>query len=539
MLLGVVGLVLLISSANVANLQFARATGRTREMALRLALGASRWRIVRQLLSESLTVSLAGGACGLLVGTWGVDLLRNGLSADFVSDIPNWKLIGIDGRAFLFTLAVAVATGVISGFAPALQSSRRGIRRLHDALKEGGRSTSAGRRRLHLRNVFVAADVAVALVLLIGTGLMIKGLVRLIDREQNLQPDSLLTMRINLPDAKYGEPRLQVGFYNRLLEGVQAVPGVSFVAVANAIPHSGTNAAIRAFQGERATTQDEPGTCEFESVSPSYFRTLRIALERGRDFTNADKETSPPVAIVSERLAQRFWPRGDALSHRVRLGDDRSHGSWLTIVGVAADVVHNSFDREPRFTLYVPLAQFPIPDMHLAVRTTVNTNTMIAAVESQVHRLDREQPVYQVATLGGLIRDQVQGLRYLAILMSIFAGFAVLLASIGVYGVMAYAVSERTQEIGVRIAFGAGKRDVMGLVLRRALLIAASGVTAGLAAAFALARLLATLIFGVPATDPATFAGMALVLALVALAASYLPAHHAMQVDPIAALRHE
>ncbi|HKW97390.1 MAG TPA: ABC transporter permease [Bryobacteraceae bacterium] len=541
MLIGVVGLVLLIACANVANLQFARATGRTREMAVRIALGASRWRIVRQLLSESLALSLAGAFFGLLVATWGVDLLRTGLSADFVADIPNWNFIRMDSRAFIFTLAIAVASGVISGLAPALQSSRRGIRHLPDALKEGGRSASAGRSRLHLRNVFATSNLALAVVLLVGAGLMSKGLVRLIDREQSLQPGTLLTMRINLLKTKYGESRRQADFYSRLLARVRTLPGVMSAAVANAIPHSGTNAAIRSFQREGAVppVSGEQNLCEFESVSPSYLRTLRIPLYRGRDFTGADNENSPPVAIVSDRMARRVWPGADPVGRRVRLGDHYGYGPWLTIVGVAADVVHNSFDREPRFSVYVPMAQAPMPDMHLLVRTAGGAHNLIAPVESEVHRLDREQPVYQVATLRELMRDQVQGLQYLAILMSIFGGFALILASVGVYGVMAYSVSERTQEIGVRMALGAASSDVMRLVLRSALSITAAGVAAGLAAAFALARVLASVIFGVSAGDPATFGAVAIVLASVAIAASYIPARRAMRVEPTAALRQQ
>ena len=541
LLVGVVGFVLLIACANVANLQFARASGRSREMAVRLALGAGRWRLVRQLLGESLVLSLAGAAVGLLVATWGIDLLRTGLPTDFVSDIPNWNFIRMDGRALAFTIAIAVATGIISGLAPALQSSRHGVSHLNEALKEGGRSASAGRSRLHLRNVFVAADVALALVLLVGAGLMIKGLVRLIDREQNLRPESLLTMRINLPEAKYGQPRQSAEFYDHLLSGVRALPGVRSAAVANAIPHSGTNAAIRTFQreGEPAVAPGEQHLCEFESVSPSYLRTLSIALRRGRDFSDSDREDAPRVAIVSDRMARRYWPGEDPVGRRVRLGVDHSHGPWLTIVGVAADVVHNSFDRESRFTLYAPFEQSPMPDMHLAIRAAGDPTALIAPVESEIRHLDPEQPVYQVMTLSGLMRDQVLGLRYLAILMSIFGALALVLASIGVYGVMAYAVSERTQEIGVRMALGARKLDVLTLVFRRALLITAAGVAIGLAAAFSLARVLAGLVFGVSATDAATFTGVALLLAVVALAASYIPARRAMHVDPISALRYE
>ena len=541
LLVGVTGFVLLIACANVANLQLARATGRVREMAVRTALGATRWRLVKQLLAESLVLSFAGAALGVLFAVWGVDLIRSGISPDFVADIPNWKLIGVDTRALVFTVAAALASGLLAGLAPAFDAARRGNDALNETLKEGARGASTGRGRLRLRNVLVAADVALALVLLVGAGLMIKGLRRLVDREQNTQPGTLLTLRMNLPEAKYGEAGKVREFYDQLLERVKALPGVTSAALANAIPHSGLNQAIRAFSTETRQPADlgEDNRCQYRPVSPAYFRTLRIPLRAGREFTAVDGTSAPNVAVIGERLARRFWPDGDGIGKRVTIGHENGFGPWMTVVGVAADVVESSLDREPRFAIYVPFAQDPMSGMHLAVRSHSDPSILVRAVVSEVRRLDRELPVFQVETMRQLASDEVTGLRYIAILMTIFGAIALVLALVGFYGVMSYAVSERTQEIGVRIALGARRSDVLALVFRRALGITLAGVAAGIAAAFALARVLAGLVFGVSATDAATFTGVALLLAAVALAASYIPARRATRVDPTTALRYE
>jgi len=541
LLLGVTGFVLLIACANVANLQLARATGRVREIAVRTALGATRWRLAKQLLAESLVLSFSGGALGILFAVWGVDLIRSGISAEFVQDIPNWRLIGVDARVLAFTVAAALVTGVLAGLAPAFHSVRRGGQALSETLKEGTRSASASRGRLHLRNILVAADVALALILLVGAGLMIKGLSRLAVREQDLRPGTLLTLRMNLPEAKYSDARKMRDFYDQLLARVESLPGVASAAVSSALPHSGLNQAIRAFSTETRRPADigEDNRCQYQLVSPTYFKAMGISLREGREFNDGDAANAPIVTVISERLARRFWPNGDAIGKRVAVGHTGDFGPWMTIVGVAADVVQSSFDREPRFVIYVPFAQDPQPGLHLAVRAHADPAVLVRAVESEVRHLDRELPLYQVETLNQLMINEVTGLRYMALLMTFFGALALVLASVGVYGVMSYAVSERTQELGVRIALGARKRDVLALVFRRAMGITLTGVVVGLAAAFALARVLAGLVFGVSATDAGTFMGVTLLLAAVALVASYLPARRATQVDPITALRYE
>jgi putative ABC transport system permease protein len=534
LLLGVAGFVLLIACANVANLQFTRATVRAREIAVRAALGAGRWRIARQLLTESLVMSAAGSVVAVLLAGWGIDLIRWGVSDQFARAITGWDRIALDSRALVFSLAVAVVSGVLSGLAPAWQSARAD---LNAALREGGRTGAGGRHGARMRGMLVTAQIALAVVLMVGAGLMSKGFLHLLTQDRDIEPHALLTMRVTLPVAKYRQPQQLASFYDGVLERVQALRGVQAVAFATAVPHN------EQFSFEGFTVDGNPAKpgelrlAYYHSVSPAFFRTLRIPLEQGRYFEAQDASEAAPVAIVSSSLARRYYT-GSPLGQRIRIGNAADRTPWMTIVGVAADVRMSATDREFRPTMYVPLRQAPMRSMVMALRTA-EPSRLTAAVLAAVREVDRDQPVYDVKTMEQLIDDDTSGLRFMAVLMSCFGVLALALAAIGVYAVMSYAVTERTHEIGVRVALGARPRNVFAAVLARGLRVTLAGVVLGMAAALALARALSNMIYGVSTTDAMTFTGVAAVLALVAVAASYVPARRALRVDPITALRWE
>jgi putative ABC transport system permease protein len=530
LLLAVAGFVVLMACANVANLQFARASGRTREIAVRAALGASRGRILGQLLTESIVLAAAGGAAGMLVAAWGIDLIRSAMGGGLVEAMARFGGLQLDGRTLVFTLLCALAAGVLSGLAPALGLLRPN---LANALRESGRNT-AGRRAHRFRGLLVAAQLAVSLVLLIGAGLMVKGFRSLIDREQSLDPAHVLTMRLSLPRALYPRPADVVGFYDRLLPRVQSLPGVESAALANAIPHSGYLSALAPFFREGVTppAPGEQRIAVIAAVSPQYFRAARVPILSGRAL--APRDTAG--ALISRSMAERYWPGEDPVGKRVRLAAD---APWLTIAGVAGDVVYNSYDREPRPALYVPLGQSPERAIHVLVRTSRDAASLAQAVQAEIHQVDPAQPVFQVATLDRLIRDHLAGTRSVGAMMASLSLLALVLASIGVYGVMSWLVTERTHEIGLRIAMGAPRKHVLSLVLKRGLWVTAAGLAAGTAAAWALARLLRDMIFGVAPTDPVIFVSVPAVLLAVTFFAAWLPARRATRVDPMAALRYD
>ena len=535
LLLGVALFALLIACANVANLQLSRGTARVREIAVRNALGAGRRRLLQQLLTESLCLSVAGGALGLLLAVWSVDLIRTELP--LTSGIAGFQHIAVDVRTLAFALALALGAGILSGLAPSFQLLKRDM---GDALKEGARGAGAGRSRHLARSLLAAAEIALALVLVTGASLMVKGFAGLVGNEQYLHPESLLTMRINLPETKYHDSRQVAEFYDELLARIDRLPGMKAAAVSTAIPHSGYLPAIAGFTREGAAANGDEDVCISQSVSPDYFRAMDVRLRQGRGFSSHDTAGAPMVAVISESMALRFWPGQDPLGRRLRLAiGDGMVGPWLTIVGVADDVIYNSFDRTPRPALYVPQAQDPSRSTHVVMRTAGAPAALIPAVQAEVHALDPEQPVYQVETMDQLGRDQLFGLQAIGLLMSFFGGLALLLAAVGIYGVMSASVTERTHEIGVRVALGASVHAVTRHVLSRSLRITAAGVCVGLVAAFVLARALRNLIFGVSATDPMVFTVIPVVLATVALLAAYLPARRAARVDPLLALRYE
>lgn len=536
LLMGAVLFVLLIACTNVANLQFARATGRIREVAVRRALGASRWRLIVQLVVESTLLSFGGALLGLLVAQWGIRLLHYGMPAEVERYVLGFKDLELNGRALLFTLAAALASGILSGLAPAWQASKPN---LTDALREGGRGTSAGRGRQRVRNILVAVEVALAVVLLVGAGLMVRGFRALVINGNALEPDTLLTLQLALTDNKYHEKSQIAAFYRQVIDRIQALPGVRSAAAITALPYS-DHSEGRDFTIEgRAIEPGKLPNAMYQVTSPEYFETLHVALRDGRLLRESDGESSPPVAVVSQRLADRWWHGESPIGKRIRIGDSESRDNWITVVGVAADQWHNPYERAPRATIYVPWQQRPSLWMDIAVRTAGDPLVLAPSVTAAIHAVDPDQPITEMHLMTKSIHDRALGLNYVAALMGVFGGIALLLSAIGVYGVMAYMVSEQTRDIGIRMAMGAARGNILTAIFGRGLLVIAAGLAVGLPAAYALARLLASLVYGVTATDPATFIGIPLALLAAASLAIYLPARRAMNIDPIVALRYE
>jgi putative ABC transport system permease protein len=534
LLLAAVGFVLLIACANVANLQLARIAGRGREIALRRALGAKRWRVVRQLLTESLMLALGGAAVGLLLADWGVGLIVSKMPAALSESIAGWNRIALDWRAVAYATAVAVLAGILAGVAPALGHSQPD---LSAALKEGGRGAS-GRASHRLRAVLVVGEVAAALVLLVGAGLLVKGFYALLGANEKFDPQSLLTMQIALPAAKYSDQAKTASFYNQALGQMRTIPGVESASLASYLPYSDV-LSYHPFTGNGAAYSSDMGHIALaDLISPNYFRTLDLPLLRGREFTEADGPDSLPVAIISRSMADRYWPGQDAIGKRIKQGQPDSKEPWLTIVGVAADAKYN-----PTFlvdaVVYSPYAQNADMNVAFLLRTKGEPLGVVPAVRAKIRSLDPEQPVYEPKTLSRLTSEQLIGFAYIAALMAGLGVIALVLASSGVYGVMAHSVAERTHEIGIRLALGAAPWQVLRWAAARGIRLSVLGLAIGAAAAFALARLLESLILGVSAGDPLIFAGLSALLALIALVACYVPARRAMRVDPIVALRYQ
>jgi predicted permease len=532
-LLGVVGFVLLIACVNVANLLLARSSARQKEISIRAALGAGRWRIMRQLITESLLLGAAGGALGLVLAVWGMELLLAAVPVEF----PFWMKFGLDGRVLAFTACVSLLTGIVFGAAPALQASKVD---LNEALKDGGRSASAGAGRHRLRALLVVAEVALSLVLLVGAGLMIRSFMRLQHVNPGLNPENVLTMTVPLPRAKYREPARQAAFFQRLLERVRALPGVEAAGAASNLPLSGSLwGRSLTVEGRPVLSVGDAPVINYCVVTPEYFRSMGIPMLTGRDVSDGDTNDSPKVTVIDERLAREYWPDESPLGKRVRYGPPESNEPWFTIIGVVGEVRHQRLDLQTRKTVYVPYQQVADPRMTLTVHTTAAPAALADAVRAQVKELDADQPITDVRTMEEVVSRSVWQPRLYTILFGVFAAVALVLASVGIYGVMSYAVSQRTHEIGIRMALGAQAADVLKMVLGQGLMLALIGVAVGTAAAFALTRLMAALLYDVSATDPATFGTIALLLMGVASMACYVPARRAMKVDPMIALRYE
>ena len=536
MLLGSVAFVLLIACANVANLQFARATGRLREVAVRRALGASRWSIVEQLLAENVLLAIAAGALGLVVAQWSMSLMKSNMPAEIQRYILGWKDIGMDSRALLFTLAASLISGILTGLSPAWQCSQPN---LTGALKEGGRSASAGRGRQRLRSILVASEVALAVVLLVGASLMVRGFHTLVQHGEALEPSSLLRMRLFITATKYRENHQVAEFYRQVLERIQALPGVRSAVAVTALPYSDHSSGRNFTIEGRAVQPGAQPNGMYQVMSAGYFETLHIPLRSGRFLNPGDGADAPKVTCVSESLAARWWKNESPIGHRIKIGDASSTNPWMTIVGVVADVTHSPYDRSPRRTIYLPYQQAPSLWMDIGVRTNGDALQQATAVTAAIRSVDPEQPISEMQTMEKSIHNRAIGLNYMAALMGAFGVIALLLSAIGVYGVMAYMVSEQTHDIGVRMALGAQRGNVLQMVFRRGLLTTTVGLAVGLPLAYALARLMASLVFGVEATDAATFIGIPLALMITTALAIYIPATRAMKIDPLIALRYE
>jgi putative ABC transport system permease protein len=534
-MLGAVMFVLLIACVNVANLLLARATGRKREVAIRIAMGATRRRLIAQLLTESLLLAVGGGALGLLLAYTGDRLLTLAMARYHLS-LPNARVIDIDWRVLVFTLAVTMATGAIFGLAPSWATAKTG---LSESLKEGGLSTTAEPGRRRLRNALVVCEMALALVLLTGAGLLVRTFVELVNVDLGIDPTNAVTMRLRLPDYKYASALQQAVFYQELIQKIENIPGVKTAGAEG----GGANVFFQP-QGQAPAAPGQEPTANYKIVTPDFLKAMGTRLVAGREFTESDNEGATPVALISETVARRYWPHSSPLgSHltvlaRVYSGKHSGFSQPLEIVGVVKDVRSGDLWR-PEPAVYVPFPQNPVPSVFLVVRTAVPPMSVVPALRDAVLFFDKEQPVNQVRALSEMVSETYGAIRFPMTLLWIFSALALVLSAVGIFGVMSYTVSRRTKEMAVRMALGASRGEVLRLVLREGLGVTVFGMALGLAGALVLSRVMAGYVYGITPTDPLTFALASLLLTAVALLASYIPARRAARVDPMVALRYE
>jgi predicted permease len=533
-LMSAVGLVLLIACANVANLLLVRASSREREIALRQALGVSRWRLIRQLLTESAILGLMAGVIGLLLGYWALRLLTTLAATSF----PRVVEAHMDLRVLAFTLLVSLATGILFGLAPAFSSRHV----THDALKEGGRGGTAGAGSQRLRGALVVAEVALSLTLLVGAGLLIRSFLRLQDVDTGFRPEGVLTMRISLPEEKYPKIEQTRVFYRELLDRIRRLPGVDAAGGATGLPLSPTGwSGTTTVDSQAVQPSDTTPEADQRPVFPGYFEALGIPLVSGRYFDQRDTEKGAPVAIIDETMAKTYWPKEDPIGKRLKQGGRQSPEPWRTIVGVVRHVRYRTLESPSRVEFYWPYDQtsFGLGSMSLAIHTSSDPRSLAGVVQRQVQALDPDQPVYRIRTMSELMSESMARRRLSMFLLAIFAAVALALAAVGIYGIMSYSVAQRAHEVGIRMALGARSFDVVRMVLGQSLGLTLAGIFAGLLGSLALTNLLSSLLFNVKATDATTFFLVALILALVGLVASFVPAYRATTVDPVDALRQE
>lgn len=537
LMLVTVAFVLLIACANVANLLLARSALRRREIALRRALGARPGRLIRQCLTESVVLAGFGGGLGVLVAQVTITLIHSAVPVAVTRFIPGWGDIGLDATALLFTAAIALVTGLLCGLSPALHLVRQDD---NEALKDGGRAGGAGRAPRRLQHGLVVAQVALALVMLVGAGLLVQGFRRLAKPAYGFDPQGVLAFSVALPDAKYSDAPRIAAFYERAQERLAAVPGVQSAAFATVLPWSGGSRLWpTVIDGSTETRPAERPQSSLRVVSPGFFATLRVPLLKGREFAAQDRAGGAPVAIVSAGFARRAWGSGDPLGRRLRLEGLEGGDEWHTVVGVCGDLKRGWWDRQAMPAVYMAAAQLPRANMDVAVRTAGDAAALTAGVRQAIEEVDAAQPVYDVATMEHTLADQISGVRVGSIMMMMFAALALFLSVLGVYAVLAYAVEQRTHEIGVRVALGAQHRDILGLVIGNGMRLAGIGLAVGLPLAFLVARVMAATMFGVVRADVLVIAAYVLLLGGAALLAAWLPARRASRVDPIIALRCE
>lgn len=534
LLFGAVGFLLLIATANVANLLLARAASREREIAVRGALGAARTRIVSQLVTESVVLAVAGGIVGLAIAAWGT----RALIAIAPEGIPRLAEVAMNVPVFLFSLTIAAGCGVAFGIVPALRASGTP---LVETLKEGGRTGSASARHRRTQRVLVVSEIALALVLSIGAGLMIRSFAALERVNPGFTPAHLLTMQLSLPAARYDTPQKVTAFYDALQSALQSIPSVQSVGYAVSLPPDLLSMTDNFMvEGHTLPPNQSLPVAPLLFVDEAYFKTLGVPLVAGRFFSETDTLDKPAVVIINQTLARRYFPGVNAVGRRLRDGGpERPNNPWMQVVGVVGDVTYSGLDAAPEPAFYLNFRQSPRTRRFIVLRTASKPPLVVPPIRAALESLDKDLPLARVWTMDDLMADSVASPRFRTTLVAIFAFVGLTMAAVGIYGVMAYAVAERTHEIGLRVALGATARDVMRLVLGEALVLAAAGLVAGLAGAVAATRLIGALLFGVAPTDPATFAAISAVIVGTAVAASYVPARRAMRVDPMAALRHD
>jgi putative ABC transport system permease protein len=548
LLMGAVGFVLLIACADVANVQFARMAGRQSEFAVRKALGGSRWRVVRQLLTESVLLSAGGAALGLLVAQWAIWMMLSHMPADVAKFIAGWKTVSLDTNAFVFTAIAVILSGIVSGIAPALLASRSD---LSGTLRESGRGMSVSKLRGRLRSVLVVAEISLALVLLVGAGLLVKNFQGLLNVNESYSPRTLLTMNLALPEAQYPKPAQRLAFHQQILQRLNTLPGVQSAAIATHVPYSdggGISTDVFGIQEHPSVKRGALQNANIETIAPGYFRVMNIALRDGRLLSDSDGADSPRVAVISKSLAVRYFPGENPIGKHVGIGSAYLTGTtpnfysqpgWLTIVGVVSDLHYSWISKDDVPTIYRPFRQSPPYFTTVVLRTAQDPSRFISAARAEIAAVDPDLPLYNIKPMDRLINESIIGIAYVATMMATLGGIALVLASVGIFGVMSYSVTERAHEIGVRMSLGAQTGDILRMVLRGGMILTAAGMVIGLPVALALAYALSSLLFGVQVADPVAFVALPLLLAAVATLACYLPARRAVRLDPIAALRHQ